>query len=93
MEAAISTLIGTPQAAYLYDYYKSKLINFKGVTQTTNGQFNATAPVGRQGATVKLGQYPSVLAAARAHDAAVFKVYGRRRRRSFNFPEEYANAQ
>ena len=92
MEAAISSLIGTPQAAYLYDYYKSKLSRFQGVTLATNGEFNASAPVGRKGAIVKLGRYQTVLAAARAHDAAVFKVYGRRRR-IFNFPEEYANAK
>ena len=52
-----------------------------------DGQFIAKAPVGKNGAIATLGRFPTVTAAAKAYDAALYEVYGFRR--LFNFPEDY----
>ena len=89
LAAAISTLVGTPQAAYLYRHNRDRLVSFKGVNQTIDGNFIAKAKVGKRGAIVNIGRFATMEAAARAYDAAMYKHYGFRR--LFNFPEEYAH--
>ena len=47
------------------------------------------AAVGKRNVIVTLGRFPTMQAAARAYDAAVYKHY--RFRRLLNFPDEYAH--
>lgn len=63
------------------------MVYLKGVYLTKDGQFIAKAPVGRNGAVSTLGIFPSVEAAAKAYDAALYKNFGIRR--LFNYPEDY----
>ena len=90
MEMAVASLVGTAQDMYLHSHYRMSARRYKGVTQGIDGLFIATAPVGRNGSYVKLGRFSSMLTAARAYDAAMLKVYGRRR--VVNFPEEHTDA-
>lgn len=87
--AAISALVGPPQAAYLYRNNRDRLASFRGVHQGIDGKFIAKAKVGKRGAVVIIGRFATMEAAARAYDAAVYKYYGFRR--IFNFPQEYAH--
>ena len=89
LAAAISSLVGTPQAAYLYRHNRERLASLRGVYQAIDGKFIAKAQVGKRGASVNIGRFATVEAAARAYDAAMYKHYGLRR--VFNFPEEYAH--
>lgn len=87
--AAISALVGSPQAAYLYQHNRDRLLAFQGVHQAIDGKFLAKAAVGKRNIVVTLGRFATMQAAARAYDAAVYKHYGFRR--LFNFPDEYAH--
>lgn len=81
--------MGPPQAAYLYQHNRDRLLSFQGVHQAIDGKFLAKAAVGKRNIIVTLGRFPTMQAAARAYDAAVYKHYGFRR--LFNFPDEYAH--
>lgn len=87
---AISALVGTPQAVYLYKR-NDVFGKYKGVTQKLDVEFTAKAPVGRKGAWVKLGVYQTKLAAAQAYDAAMHNHFGEAASLKLNFPADYAN--
>ena len=87
MAAAISSLVGTPQAVYLYQHKLDRMVYIKGVYQNKEGHFIAKAPVGRNGANISLGSFPTEETAAKAYDAALYKKFGLRR--LFNYPEDY----
>ena len=89
VRGAISALVGTPQAVYMYTQNQVRLLKYKGVYQTFEGQFIATAPIGRDGAPKRLGQYSNMLVAAQAHDEAMFQRYGFVAKHKLNFPAEH----
>ena len=89
VRGAISALVGTPQAVYMYTQNQVKLLKYKGVYQTFEGQFLVRAPIGRDGAPRRLGQYSNMLAAARAYDEVMLQHYGTVAKHKLNFPAEH----
>ncbi|KAL0020887.1 hypothetical protein WJX77_007126 [Trebouxia sp. C0004] len=85
---AISSLVGTPQAVYMYAQNQVRLLKYKGVYQNVEGQILAKAPIGRDGAPRPLGQFSTILAAAQAYDEAMVQRYGIVAKYKLNFPAE-----
>ncbi len=89
VRGAISALVGTPQAVYMFTQNQVRLLRYKGVYQTFEGQFFVKAPIGRDGAPKRLGQYSNMLAAARAYDEVMLQHYGIVAKHKLNFPAEH----
>ncbi len=89
VRGAMSSLVGTPQAVYMYTQNQVRLLKYKGVHQNFEGQFIARAPIGRDGAPKRLGQYSNMLAAAQAYDEAMFQRYGIVAKHKLNFPADH----
>ena len=73
---------------YLYRQNNFKAAWHKGVQQNVEGQFVAKAPVGQHNAVIKVGVYPTLLAAAQAYDKAILTHYGTVARSRLNFPAD-----
>lgn len=89
VRGAVSALVGTPQAVYIYTQNQLKLLKFKGVYQSFEGKFVVKAPVGRDGGLKRLGHYSNMLEAARAYDEAMFQRFGVVAKHNLNFPAEH----
>ncbi len=94
LSGAVSQIVGTPQAVYLYQHYLNAVRGYKGLYVTFRNQFSVRVPTristsGHIGLS-HIGVYPTLLEAAKAHDTAMFKYWGTAGLAKLNFPADYA---